>query len=210
MNVLRRYPFARKGEDMINSHDYLVSQAIARTAGQRVGTEQQWLRTAVAMYDRARTRGRLYRLWSILTRRGGQLLDLGRVEASCTIHARCYAGVQTVPLHMIRGSACRAHDFDSLFHPRRSHNKGRWLNIAVARQMGATLPPVEVVRVGNLYFVQDGHHRISVARALGQTCIDAEVVAWQVTGLLPWQRAAPAQLRHQAQTQQAIEPAGMS
>lgn len=194
---------------MINTTDYLVSQAVARAAGQRTNTELDWIRSAVALYDRARTRSRWHGLWSVLTRRANQLLDLGQVEASCNIGARCYAGIQTVPLRQIRGSACRSHDFDSLFHPRRSHNKSRWLTIAVARQMGTILPPVELVRVGDVYFVQDGHHRVSVARAMGQACIEAEVVAWQVSGPLPWQRPATAQPRQQLQTQEAIEPAGM-
>lgn len=194
---------------MINSNDYLVSQAMARAAVQRVGAEQDWIRSAVVLYNRARTRGRLHRLWSLLTRRTSQLLDLSQVEANCTIRGRCYAGIQTVPLRQIRGSTCRAHDFDRRFHPRRSHTMGRWLNIAVARQMGACLPPVELVRVGNLYFVQDGHHRISVARAMGQACIEAEVVAWQVAGPLPWQKPAAAQRQKRIQAQQSMGPVGM-
>jgi hypothetical protein len=49
------------------------------------------------------------------------------------------------------------------------------------------------VQIGNLYFVRDGHHRISVARALGQRSIEAKVTVWQVTGPLPWQAGAAAQ-----------------
>jgi hypothetical protein len=48
------------------------------------------------------------------------------------------------------------------------------------------LPPVVLVQVGDVYFVRDGHHRISVAHALGQLDIEAEVTAWHVSGLLPW------------------------
>jgi hypothetical protein len=48
------------------------------------------------------------------------------------------------------------------------------------------LPPVVLVQVGDVYFVRDGHHRISVARALGQLDIEAEVTVWQVSGPLPW------------------------
>jgi hypothetical protein len=97
-----------------------------------------------------------------------------------------------VPLRQIRGSAGRSHDFDAVFHPRQGRNKGRWLRIAVARQMGTYLPPVELVRIGDAYFVRDGHHRISVAHAMGQACIEAEVVNWQVTEPLPWHVSAPA------------------
>jgi hypothetical protein len=48
------------------------------------------------------------------------------------------------------------------------------------------LPPVVLVQVGDVYFVRDGHHRISVARALGQLDIEAEVTVWEVAGPLPW------------------------
>lgn len=64
--------------------------------------------------------------------------------------------------------------------------------MAVARQQGKALPPVRLVQVGDLYFVRDGHHRISVARALGQQDIKARVTIWQVEGPLPWERAAAA------------------
>jgi hypothetical protein len=46
---------------------------------------------------------------------------------------------------------------------------------------------VELIQIGEVYFVQDGHHRISVARALGQRTIEAQVVVWQVSGPLPWE-----------------------
>jgi hypothetical protein len=49
------------------------------------------------------------------------------------------------------------------------------LNIAKLRLEGRPLPPVELIQVGDSYFVRDGHHRISVARAFGQTAIDAQV-----------------------------------
>jgi hypothetical protein len=70
--------------------------------------------------------------------------------------------------------------------------------------MGAALPPVELVRVEDIYFVQDGHHRISVARAMGQTCIEAEVVVWQVARPLSWQPLAGARYRVWASTQQKL------
>ena len=49
------------------------------------------------------------------------------------------------------------------------------------------MPPVELVQVRDAYFVRDGHHRISVARALGQRDIEAEVMVWHVDGPLPWE-----------------------
>jgi hypothetical protein len=63
----------------------------------------------------------------------------------------------------------------------------RWLRVAAARDQGKVLPPVVLVQVEDVYFVRDGHHRISVARALGQLDIEAEVTVWQVPGPLPWE-----------------------
>jgi hypothetical protein len=62
------------------------------------------------------------------------------------------------------------------------------VNIAAAWEMGTPLPPVKLIQIGDLYFVRDGHHRISVARAMGQEAIEAEVTAWTVMGPLPWER----------------------
>jgi hypothetical protein len=96
-----------------------------------------------------------------------------------------------VPIQKIRGSQGRTKDFDRGFHPLKNHTRDRWVGIAVARQRGTALPSVSLVQVGDLYFVLDGHHRISVARALGQRDIEAHVTVWQVEGPLPWEYAVP-------------------
>jgi hypothetical protein len=72
----------------------------------------------------------------------------------------------------------------------------RWLRIAAARDQGKVLPPVVLVQVGDVYFVRDGHHRISVARALGQQDIEAQVTLWQVKGTLPWEMRVGEGARH--------------
>ena len=55
----------------------------------------------------------------------------------------------------------------------------RWLGVARAALRGEHLPPVDLIRAGDVYYVRDGHHRISVARALGQREIDARVTVWE-------------------------------
>ena len=70
-------------------------------------------------------------------------------------------------------------DFDAQFRPTQTHSQGRWLSVATARLQGVPLPPVELIQVGDTYFVRDGHHRVSVARALGELDIDAEVRVWR-------------------------------
>jgi hypothetical protein len=115
------------------------------------------------------------------------MLSLTEVEATCTVNSRRYAGIRTVPIEQIRGSEGRSTDFDRYFHPLQDHTRGRWLSIARAREQGKALPLIDLVQVGDIYFVLDGHHRISVARALGQQDIEAKVMAWQVAGPFSWE-----------------------
>jgi hypothetical protein len=95
-------------------------------------------------------------------------------------------GIQTVPIDQIRGSEGRVRDFDRNFNPLEDRTRERWMGIASARMRGKRLPAVILIQIGDLYFVRDGHHRISVARALGDTSIEAKVIVWQVNGSLPW------------------------
>ena len=99
---------------------------------------------------------------------------------------RHYIGLQTVCIDQIRGSEGRSREFDAHFRPRQSYTQGRWVNIAVAWKEGRSLPPVELIQVGDVYFVRDGHHRVSVAQAMGQEQIEAVVTVWEITGSLPW------------------------
>ena len=91
-------------------------------------------------------------------------------------------------LRRIQGSEGRCRDFDRGFAPLQDHTRERWLSVAVAWLQGHALPAVDLVEVGELYFVRDGHHRISVARALGCVDIDASVTVWEAAGPLPWAR----------------------
>jgi hypothetical protein len=85
-------------------------------------------------------------------------------------------GVQSIPLDSIVGTVDRRHgEFDRAFRPS-ADTRSRWERVAAARRRGDQLSPIDVYRVGDLHFVQDGHHRVSVARALGDTSIDAHVI----------------------------------
>jgi hypothetical protein len=86
-----------------------------------------------------------------------------------------FRGVHAVPLDRIVGSVDRYHDFDRLFLPTQSHTSDRWRKISRARYEDVSLPPVLLFKVGEVYFVVDGNHRVSVAREAGQEYIDAEV-----------------------------------
>jgi hypothetical protein len=120
------------------------------------------------------------------------LVPLAEVEATCSVQGRRDIGIRTVPIRQIRGSEGRCHDFDCDFNPLQSHTAHRWKSIVAAREQDKPLPPVTLIQVGDAFFVRDGHHRISVARAFGQQEIEAEVTLWKVSGPLPWERLADA------------------
>jgi hypothetical protein len=84
-------------------------------------------------------------------------------------------GLQTIPLESIVGTVDRDREFDRRFRPTSGKVRGRWERIATAMRRGESLPPIDVYRIADLHFVKDGHHRVSVARALGHDVIDAYV-----------------------------------
>jgi hypothetical protein len=84
-------------------------------------------------------------------------------------------GVRPIPLDSIVGTVDRTKDFDREFRPTSSRVRSRWESIAEAQRRGVAMPPISVYRIGELHFVRDGHHRVSVARALGRPDIDAHV-----------------------------------
>nr|WP_225954622.1 chromosome partitioning protein ParB [Kibdelosporangium phytohabitans] len=84
-------------------------------------------------------------------------------------------GPQVIRLDSIVGSVDRTRDFDRRFRPMSGRLRQRWERLARAQRRGEPIPPIEVYRVGDLHFVSDGHHRVSVALALGQDTIEAYV-----------------------------------
>jgi hypothetical protein len=86
-----------------------------------------------------------------------------------------YRGVQTVPLEKIVGSVGRYRDFDNEFLPMQNQTGDRWRKINRAFYEDVSLPPIKLYKVGEVYFVLDGNHRVSVAREHGAIYIDAEV-----------------------------------
>ena len=97
------------------------------------------------------------------------------VEALGRVDER-YVGLETIEIDRILGTVDRARGFDRQFRPTTARVRMRWERIANAVRRGEPLPPISVYRIGEVYFVRDGHHRVSVARALGRDVIDAYVV----------------------------------
>jgi hypothetical protein len=83
--------------------------------------------------------------------------------------------LQVVDLDSIVGSVDRGKEFDRSFRPTSSQVRTRWERIAQAMRRGESLPPVSLYRIGDVHFVRDGHHRVSVARALGRSDIEGYV-----------------------------------
>ena len=87
--------------------------------------------------------------------------------------------MKVIPIEKIVGSEGRYNDFDNRFFPKSSHLKNRWEHVDQAAIESIDLPPIKVYEIAGLYFVRDGNHRVSVAKARGTEFIDAEVVSLQ-------------------------------
>jgi hypothetical protein len=130
---------------------------------------------AIIAYERACRRGYQHRFLRALQGRSGRMPHLSAIAAGSTMSARSEIGTQTVPLERIIGSESRSIGFDDAFNPYGLDVPLRWQSIAQAWLDGKNLPPIELIQLGDDYFVRDGHHRVSVARAFGQLEIDAFV-----------------------------------
>lgn len=84
-------------------------------------------------------------------------------------------GIQEIPLDRVVGSVDKVRDFDPEFRPRSGRSRERWERLDEAVRRGRPIPPIDVYQVGDLYFVRDGHHRVSVLRALRMPTIEADV-----------------------------------
>ena len=76
---------------------------------------------------------------------------------------------------MVLASTGPQRDFDRSFRPTSNRVRQRWERLDLAQRRGAAIPPIDVYRLGDLHFVKDGHHRVSVAGATGQKTIEAYV-----------------------------------
>ena len=91
-----------------------------------------------------------------------------------------YLGLKEIPVDNIIGSEARYEDFDKDFLPKKSELQSRWSAIDTIMQQDKELPAISVFKLGDYYFVRDGHHRVSVAKSRGQVYIDAEVTEYHI------------------------------
>jgi hypothetical protein len=104
-----------------------------------------------------------------------RILPLDEVAGALGRRGQRQLGLQTIPLDTIVGTAGSRREFDRHFRPTTGRVRPRWEQLALAQRRGAAIPPIEVYRLGDLHFVNDGHHRVSIAAATGQQTIDAYV-----------------------------------
>jgi len=128
-------------------------------------------------FNKARFKAVVHDIFAGIRNRPNELLSFDAVKRSLKIFGQNYLGIQTVPLADIVGSATlRYHDFDRAFMPSQDFTESRWRRVDAAYYQSKNLPPVQLYKIGQVYFVRDGHHRVSVARDKGQEYIDAEVI----------------------------------
>ena len=113
---------------------------------------------------------------SLFAKLTGQSTNLAMFpeQASQKSPNRKYIGVNDIPIEQIVGTLNRNSDFDNKFRPLKSYLRDRWVNAYLSLENG-DWTPIVVHKVGEEYYVEDGHHRVSVARSLGRTCIEAKI-----------------------------------
>jgi hypothetical protein len=132
-------------------------------------------RRSRTQFEEARRKALLASILDMIRRQPSEMLPFEEVRARLNVRGQRYLGHQTVEVDRIVGSEGRYGDFDRRFLPRSNSMKGRWTRVNSAALQDIHLPPVELYKIGDIYFVRDGNHRISVARQHSQHYIDAIV-----------------------------------
>ena len=127
-------------------------------------------------YEEMRSKLFLNSVRTFFSRENNSLLSFSEVKDRLRLKAQRYRGIKEIPVEKIIGSENRWEDFDMEFLPKNESSRERWKSIHAAWQTDKKLPPIRVYKVGDSYFVQDGNHRVSVARQSGINFIDAEVI----------------------------------
>lgn len=143
--------------------------------------------TALSQFRFMLWKGKIFRLKRQVLKSRAYLYDLNVLKPSLHVLGCFYSGIQVVPIRSIIGSEGRTSDFDMEFHAMSEAARQRWVNMAIVHLSRLPLSPIQLIRIGDVYFVRDGHHRISVGRTFGQVSMDAEVITWNAAPPFPWQ-----------------------
>lgn len=130
---------------------------------------------AVEDFRRARRQAALEEILARLTGRRTELLRFDELQQALGTGTRLDRGLHDIPVEAIVGSVGRYADFTRSFLPRTDSMEQRWARVKTAAMGDSGWSPIEVYRLGDVYFVLDGNHRVSVARQMGLTTIPAYV-----------------------------------
>jgi hypothetical protein len=157
-------------------------------------------------FSKARRKAFVRRIGAYLRRDPGsnQLLSFEEVKGALGAVSQVYLGMREVPVDKIVGSVGRHRDFDRAFLPSKPDLGTRWRRIDEIMHRAEELPPVSLFKIGDAYFVEDGNHRVSVARQQGVEMIDAEVI--EVRSRVPIDSAITARdLLHKVEHRRLLE-----
>lgn len=126
-------------------------------------------------FRRSLNRASVADLLALVTGGNSDLLNYHEVANRLKARQKIEMGTEMVPLNLIVGSVGRYKDFTRTFMPRSGVNEERWSRLDAAMNSLEGVPPVDLFKIGEVYFVRDGNHRVSVARANGLTHIEAYV-----------------------------------
>ena len=131
--------------------------------------------TASSDFNKAKSRALFNTIINILRPEKRELLSFYDVKSLIKTRSESYKGMQVIKIEDIAGSEGRYNDFNKAFLPKKEHLRKRWESIDKAYITDVILPPIKLYKIGQVYFVRDGNHRVSVAKAQGMYSIDAEV-----------------------------------
>jgi hypothetical protein len=126
-------------------------------------------------FESARLKSLLKNLKYLLIGKENELLSFEKIRKDFLLYQQRSLGIKPVEVEKIIGSFDRYKDFDKYFLPKKVHLQKRWAKIHNLIAKDIILPPVKLYQVGDIYFVVDGHHRVSVSKKMGVDFIDAEV-----------------------------------
>ena len=141
------------------------------------------LPSAIEDFQKAHRKADLEQILSFITGKSNYLLSYNEVLEKLHEKSRRALGLQSIPLDAITGSVGRYRDFNRSFLPRSANTEDRWAQVKVAMNSLRGVPPIEVYKIGDVYFVLDGNHRVSVSREMGHTSIQAYVT--EIKTLVP-------------------------
>ena len=130
-------------------------------------------------FNKAHSKALFNEIQHFLNPEEASLISFAEIKSILKPKDEIYVGLKTIPIDKIVGSEGRYKDFDNRFFPKSVFLRERWKHVDAAQYESIILPPIKAYELGGLYFVRDGNHRVSVAKARGIEFIDAEIVSLQ-------------------------------